>query len=181
MTRAWKWMLAVALVFIVAGVLLAGTSMVYKTDEPQNMQYQKHDTTTRSFTPRLEDGAFSNVYDKDARVSVKGGKRRITVDVEGVLTDEQGQKGAPFHLKYRLAGNSLRITAKGQGRFILPVVCTPSDDPSGITVRSRAGLYVETTARPDGFAFTPIAGLMGKYYILPVDGKTARLTLKVKR
>ena len=31
------------------------------------------------------------------------------------------------------------------------------------------------------FVFTPIAGLMGKYYILPVDGRTARLTLKVKR
>ena len=162
------------------GVLLAGTSMVYKTDEPQNMQYQKHETTTRSFTPRLEDGAFSNVYDKDAHISVKGGKRRITVDVEGVLTDENGQKGAPFHLQYKLAGNSLRITVKGQGRFILPVICTPSDEPSAIRIRSQAGLYVETTARSDGYAFTPIAGLMGKYYILPVERKMARLTLRVK-
>ena len=164
-----------------AGLLLAGTSMVYKTDERQNMQYQNHDDTTRSFTPRLEDGAFSNVYDKDASISIKGGKRRITVDVEGVLTDEQGQKGSPFHMQYRLAGNSLRIAVKGQGRFVLPVVCTPSDDPAGIIVRAGAGLYVETTGRPDGYAFTPIAGLMGKYYILPVDGKTVRLTLKVKR
>ena len=84
-------------------------------------------------------------------------------------------------MQYRLAGNSLRIAVKGQGRFILPVVCTPSDDPSSIRIRSRAGLYVETTGRPDGYAFTPIAGLMGKYYILPVDGKTVRLTLSLPR
>ena len=31
-------------------------------------------------------------------------------------------------------------------------------------------------------AFAPIAGLMGKNYgVLPVEGKTTRLTLKVKR
>ncbi len=163
-----------------AGLLLAGTSMVYKTDEPQNMQWQKHDGVTRSFTPRIEDGAFSNVYDKDAKVSVNGGRRRVTVTVEGALTDENGEKSSPFLLRYRLCGNSLRIWAKGHGTFILPVVCPPSREPSGISVRAR-GLQLEHTERPDGYAFTPVAGLLGRYYRIPLEDGTARVRLKVKR
>ena len=158
--------------------MLAGTSLVYKTDEPCNMQWQKQDSLTRSFTPRIEDGGFSNVYDKDATVSVKGGKRRVKITVCGNLTDENGMKGAPFRIRYRFSGNKLRIAVTGKGRFVLPVIGTPSGKGSGISVHASSALSVEKTGRPDGYAFTPIAGLMGQYYTVPLNGRETRITLK---
>ena len=162
-----------------AGLLLAGTSMVYNTDEPQNMQWPVHDDTTRCFTPRIEDGAFSNVYDKDAKITVKGNGRRVAVTVEGTLTDENGRKGNPFRLRYRLSGNRLVIEASGTGRFILPVVLPQDSGASRISIRSKAEVSEEKTGRPDGLAFNPIAGLLGNYYTVRMDGKPVRLTLKV--
>ena len=164
-----------------AGLLLAGTSMVYNTDEPQNMQWQKHDSVTRCFTPRIEDGAFSNVYDKDAKVTVRGNGRRVTFTVEGTLTDGNGQKGGPFRLKYRFSGNSLRIEAYGSGKFILPVVLPQAGDPSRIKVRSGARLSEERTDRPDGLAFNPIAGLLGNYYSIELGERPVRISLRVGR
>ena len=161
-----------------AGLVLAGTSLVYKTDEPCNMQWQKQDSLTRSFTPRIEDGGFSNVYDKDATVSVRGGKRRVNVTVCGKLTDENGMKGAPFRIRYCFSGNKLRIAVTGKGRFVLPVIGTPSGKGSGISVHASSALSVEKTGRPDGYAFTPIAGLMGQYYTIPLNGRETRITLK---
>ena len=176
------------------GPILAGTALTYKTDEPQNMQWQKHDKVTRSFTPRIENGEFSNVYDKDAVVTVKSGKRCVRILVEGNLTDEKGTKSSPFRIEYRLRGDKLTIRATGEGKFIIPVISTPKDllatsgdkklvitrDAGIITLRTSSKLSLEKTDRPDGFAFTPIGGFMSPYPTIPLNGKRTKITLSVK-
>lgn len=177
-----------------AGIVLAGTALVYKTDEARNMQWQKNDTITRSFTPRLEKGTATSVYDKDADVKIEGGKNNARVTVEGNLTEEDGSRKDPFRIEYSLRGNTLRITVSGTGDFILPVICAPGDavdasaakkitiarDVAGISVKSNQNITMVRSARPDGLAFTPVAGLAGAYLSIPADGKTTRIILKIK-
>lgn len=170
----------------VAGLVLAGTSMEYKIDEPLNMQWQTHDTLTLSFTPRIESGEFTNVYDKEATVSVKGGKNRVRVVVEGNLTNVDGESSAPFRLEYRLRGDKLKIFASGEGEFVLPLICSPDDelkecadggfcivrDAATISVSASTSVVPGHTARPEGYAFTPIAGLVSPYFSIPLEGRT---------
>ena len=176
-----------------AGLLLAGTSMEYKADEPLNMQWQRGDTITRCFTPRIEHGAFSNVYDKDVKISAGGNAKRAYVFVEGTLSDKTGCKDSPFKIQYLLQGDKLEIKVLGEGDFILPVIVAPDDalvfygprklviGRSGATVvlESEKAIRMEKTKRPSGLAFTQLAGLMGAYLSIPINGETISITLKV--
>lgn len=177
-----------------AGLLLAGTSMEYKADEPLNMQRQRGDTITRCFTPRIEHGTFSNVYDKDVKISVQGDAKRARVLVEGNLTDKTGNKEGPFRMEYLLRGDELRIKLMGEGDFILPVICTPGDSlqsagsgklvigrgNSTVVLESGKDIRMEKTMRPSGLAFTQLAGLMGVCLSIPVNGETVTITMKIK-
>lgn len=177
-----------------AGIVFAGTSMVFHDDEAHNMQWQQHDTLTRCFTPRLDDGEFSNVYDKDAKVEVIAKKHGIEATVSGTLTDAKGAKGAPFSISYSLCRNRLMIEASGSGNLILPVICTPDDaiETSGdskmsisrggatVSISATTELIPARTARPDGFAFNPIAGLMSPYLTVPLTDGKASVTITVR-
>lgn len=176
------------------GLVLAGTSMEYKADEPLNMQWQVNDTITRCFTPRIEYGSFSNVYDKDVKISVEGNTKRACVLVEGNLADKTGRKDGPFRMKYTLRGDILKIEVLGEGDFILPVICTPDDeleffgsrklfirrDNAEVVLESDRAIQMEKTMRSSGLAFTQLGGFMGAYLRIPVNGETVSISMKIK-
>lgn len=83
--------------------------MEYKTDEAQNMQWQTNDTLTLSFTPRIENGAFT------------------------------------------------------------------------ITVSASSSVVPRRTARPEGYAFTPIAGLVSPYFSIPLVGRKTKIEMSVRQ
>ena len=82
----------------------------------------------------------------------------------------------------------------GEGEFILPVICSPDDelkecgdgrfcivhDATTISVSASSSVMPRHTARPEGYAFTPIAVLVSPYFSIPLVGRKTKIEVSVR-
>lgn len=176
-----------------AGLMLAATQAEFFFLEGTNQQETRHERDILSATPRLEtaDG-FTNVQDFSVTNRSDFSNGIYTYSIRGELTSIKGERGAPFEITYRLAGEGLSVAARAGApcRYYLPVVGGKDTeivvDGQSATVRRGASAFVLTASAPlkirrterGDRSFTTIGGLMTEHLYVELEpGNEARLSL----
>jgi hypothetical protein len=184
------------------GPVFASSIAKWKIVEKMNMQEQRHDDVTRSFTPRLEtaDGEYRSVYDdKVAFLSEQLDDGSVRFGAKGTLRngDRKAAENAGFSLDWTVSMDGVKAVAKCDraATFVVPVLVLPGDS---VSVEGRVAKVVKTggtielkasrdfvqvrTTRPDGLAFSPQTGFLAAYLTLQVlPGETTDLMISHSR
>lgn len=181
-----------------AGPVFAASIAKWKIVEKMNMQEQRRDDETRSFTPRLEtaDGEYRSVYDDKVAFSAERlDDGSVRFGAKGTLRngDRKAAEDAGFSLDWAVSADGVTAVAKCDraATFVIPVLVLPGGSVSvdGKTARAvktggTIGLmanrdFVQVhTARPDGLAYSPQTGFLAAYLTLPVvPGETTEMAI----
>ena len=180
------------------GPVFASSIAKWKIVEKMNMQEQRRDDVTRSFTPRLEtaDGEYRSVYDdKVAFTAERLDDGSVRFGAKGTLCDDsrKAAENAGFSLDWTISADGVKAVAKCDraATFVVPVLVLPGDAVSvergTAKVAKRGGTIVlksdrdfsqVRTARPDGLAYSPQTGFLAAYLTLPVlPGETTYILM----
>ena len=185
-----------------AGPVFAASMAKWKLTEAHNMQQQRHDDATRSFTPRLEtaDGRYANVYDRQVAFDAEERGGTIAMTARGSLRDADGKApgdGGAFLIEWKASADAVTVSARCESpcSLVLPVLARPEDGISvaggRIAVAKRGGTLSleanrdfarQATQRGDNLAYTPQTGFLSAYLTLPVaPGETTQVLIRWAR
>jgi len=182
------------------GPILAATQNEYIPYEPQNMQLLRCGEPILNMTPRIEAGAFSNVYDDAFSFSADPEKRLFTV--RGFLTDINGKAlalsdgaRAVYTVSTAFTAEEARITLSSQAEdsaYHLPVIAAREDEvvfseKRVLICRNDARIVLSTDWRfeaPFGVRerrFNPVGGFDHLMLLLPLAaGKETTVSIRVE-
>lgn len=179
------------------GPILCGSQAEYRRVETANMQAPP-DPEDYPLTPRVEisvDGRrFSTLYDLGSSVQASDESGAIRYRVDASLRSATGAEAGRVHMEYRIAGDSVSISAEGPNgiRMALPLIAEFSEtvrrtDSRTLTLRKSGGIVnLEATApidlRGDGRprVFNLVPGFLAIPVTLPLTaGLPATCTLRI--
>lgn len=154
------------------GPVVVGTPAKFFPVEAHNMQDQRFDFVERSMTPRLEcrtkDGVFSNLPDRDVRISSRMENGTFVYTAEGTLVAADDGKfltNGTYRIEWRLSADGIDVVASSSVpcEFLFPVTECAADAVS-LTGDVRP---VPVTTDRGACAFSTVGGFLYRYYRQP--------------
>ena len=117
-----------------AGVISSGSMTKFHLAEPNNMQIPRHQERHDCTTPRIVRGAFSNVFDATAEVTLQEEADRTSVTVRGVLTSLTGETDLPYEMCYVFEHSRviMELSAPEDSEFLFYAV-SDAEKPLSVT------------------------------------------------
>jgi len=160
-----------------AGAVFAATMNNFYPVEPHNMQLLKDGSDILTMTPRLQHGAFSNVYDGDFHTDID--RENLIFRTVGRVKTAEGKpftlesgEHASYEITHAFSANKLTITIKtglSGAVYHLPVICTASEK---VTLEGNRAVIERAGGRIEIQTSAPLEAPYGveKRFFNPVGG-----------